>query len=180
MKLKLFSSLLVLLLGLSLYGFSEAQTRRTRRPQPGKICGDPTLKCPGGESFEPHDLPLRFPQNAVIYESEPFYAVILKSAKLGPSDCEKIIPEDERREAQSAFPKNKVFTSRCSEAGQLYYEALNDRGNATSMLSDNFHFMAVYAGTSKAQAEQMLKTVQATNKFPGANIRRMRIGFNGT
>jgi hypothetical protein len=41
-------------------------------------------------------------------------------------------------------------------------------------------FMAVYAGMSLADANSMLAAVKATGKYPGANIRRMRAGFNGT
>jgi hypothetical protein len=40
--------------------------------------------------------------------------------------------------------------------------------------------MAVYAGATLADANRMLAMVQATGKFPAANIRRMRAGFNGT
>ena len=39
--------------------------------------------------------------------------------------------------------------------------------------------MAVYAGKAPAEANRMLAAVKATGKFPGANIRRMRTGFNG-
>jgi hypothetical protein len=40
--------------------------------------------------------------------------------------------------------------------------------------------MAIYAGTTIADANRMLAAVKATGKFPGANIRRMRTSFNGT
>lgn len=180
MKLKLFGGLLVVLLGLSLYGFSEAQTRRKPRPQPGKICGDPTVTCQTTVSFQPYDLPFRIPQNTVIWESEPFYAVMLKSARIKPEDCEKFMTEDERLATQALFPKNKVFTTRCTEAGSLYYEGLNDRGKSTGIMTDSVHFMAVYAGTNRAEAARVLKAVQDTGKFTGANIRRMQAGFNGT
>jgi hypothetical protein len=40
--------------------------------------------------------------------------------------------------------------------------------------------MAVYAGRTRAEAAKFLAQVQATGKFPGANLRRMSIGFNGT
>ncbi len=47
-------------------------------------------------------------------------------------------------------------------------------------ISDKHRIMAVYAGTSLPEAKRTLAAVQATGKFPGANIRRMRTGFNGT
>jgi hypothetical protein len=40
--------------------------------------------------------------------------------------------------------------------------------------------MAVYAGATLAEAKRVLAAVNATGKFPGANIRRIRTGFNGT
>ncbi|MDQ1612165.1 MAG: hypothetical protein QOG00_2096 [Pyrinomonadaceae bacterium] len=159
------------LLCLLLTGASQAQ--RARRPQPkGTVCGDPTLPCRTGDlKFEPHDLPFRLPPQAVIWGSEFFYAVILKSIKASEQDCQKFVPEDERLAAQALFPRHKVFTDRgCGEPGETFYE-----GALSSA-----HFMAVYAGRTRAEANAMLVRVKATGKFAGANVRRMSIGFNGT
>jgi hypothetical protein len=149
-----------------------AQRARRPAPQKGTVCGDPTLPCRTGEvKFEPHDLPFRLPARAVIWESETFYAVILKSIKASEDDCQLFVPEDERLAAQALFPRNKVFTDRgCSEPGETFY----------SGTQSSAHFMAVYAGRTRAEANAMLARVKATGKFPGANVRRMSIGFNGT
>jgi pyruvate kinase len=40
--------------------------------------------------------------------------------------------------------------------------------------------MAVYAGTTLADANLMLAKVKAAGKYPSANVRRMRAAFNGT
>lgn len=150
----------------------SAQRGRTRQPPKGTVCGDPTVPCKTGDlTFRPYDLPFRLPARAVIWESETFYAVILKSIKASETDCQIFVPEDERLSAQALFPRNKVFTDRgCSEPGETFY-----RGTVSSA-----HFMAVYAGRTRAEAEAMLARVKATGKFPGANLRRMSIGFNGT
>jgi hypothetical protein len=134
------------------------------------VCGDPRVPCKTIGTFEPHDLPFRLPANAVIYDTELFYAVMLKSVKSPADNCDVFVPESERLAAQALFPDHKVFSSRCTEPGQLYY----------TNTSANAHFMAVYAGATLAEANRMLATVQATGKFPGANIRRLRAGFNGT
>src|ERR687893_496780 len=107
---------------------------------------------------------------AVLWEVEDFYAVILKSMRVADEfgECERFIPEEERLEAQRLFPRNKVFASRCMEPGDLYY----------TNTDPHYRFMAVYAGSTRAQAAAMLKKVEATGKYPGANIRRMRAGFN--
>ncbi|MEJ7577701.1 MAG: hypothetical protein WKF74_11940 [Pyrinomonadaceae bacterium] len=151
----------------------NAQTRG-RRGMPAVVCGDPTVRCRTENTFEPHDLPFRLPPRAVIYETEFFYAIVLKSIRAGgqygDENCDVFVPERERLAAQRLFPRHKVFASRCPEAGSLYY----------TTVSPTMRFMAVYAGRTRAEAEQMLAQVQATNQFNGANLRRMRAGFNGT
>jgi hypothetical protein len=147
-----------------------AQSRRGAQVQSGQVCFDPTASCRSVASFEPYDLPFRVTKSSVIWESEPFYAIILKSIRAAEGDCEQFISEDERRATQTLFPRRKVFTSRCAEPGRLYYTSTYDKSR----------FMAVYGGATKAQAARMLEMVKATGKFPGANIRRMRAGFNST
>ena len=128
--------------------------------------------CKTTATFEAHDLPFRIPANAVIWESEPFYAVILQSVRFTDEECEtKFIPEAERLAAQALFPNRKVFASRCDQMpGTIFY----------SNVKPNTSFMAVYGGRTQAEAARTLSSVKATGKFPGANIRRMYIGFNGT
>jgi hypothetical protein len=141
----------------------EAQRKR------GQICGDPAMRCGAANEFQPHDLSFRIPRNAVIWESEFFYAIMLKSIK-ATDDCENHVSEDERLEAQSLFPRNKVFADRCPEPGNLFYSGTNS----------DYRFMAVYAGKTRAEAARMLALVKATGKYPTANLRRMSVGFNGT
>jgi hypothetical protein len=173
LKIKSLCCALVAVLAIVALSFvAESQTRRGKKPQRGTICFDPTQACKTTVTFEAYDLPFRIPANAVIYESEPFYAVILASARYkDEQDCEQhVIPETQRLEAQALFPNRKVFASRCYEAGNLFY----------TNVGTNTNFMAVYGGRNQAEAAQMLATVKATGKFPGANIRRMYTGFNGT
>jgi hypothetical protein len=153
--------------GLTSDGFAQK-----RRP-PVKhlsLCGNPNVTCTSAATFEPYDLPFRMPANAVIYDTELFYAVILRSVRVPDDSCDNFIPEPERLAAQIQFPDRKVFTSRCAEPGRLSY----------SNTSPKALFMAVYAGPTLAEANRMLGVVKATGKFPGANIRRMRAAFNGT
>ena len=156
----------VALLALSFPHDTEAQRRR---PRPAQVCGDPMMNCGQANEFQPHDLQFRLPRNAVIYESEPFYAVILKSVN-AKQNCETHIRESEREAAQALFPRNKVFADRCPEPGTLYYTGTNS----------DYRFMAVYAGRTRAEANRVLAAVRATGKYPTANLRRMQTGFNGT
>jgi len=141
----------------------EAQRRR------GQICGDPAMRCGTANEFQPHDLSFRIPRNAVIWESEMFYAIILQSSS-ARDNCEVHIPEAVRLEAQALFPRHKVFADRCPEPGNLFYSNTNS----------DYRFMAVYAGKTRAEASRMLARVKATGKYPTANLRRMSVGFNGT
>ena len=73
-------------------------------------------------------------------------------------------------EAQALFPRNKVFASRCFEPGDLFYTGV----------AEDSQFVAVYAGRTRAEGQAMLARVKATGRYPGANLRRLRAGFNGT
>ena len=162
--------LCALLLGLLAFGVASAQRRG--RPRFAAVCGDPTVRCRTTVEFQPHQLPFAVPPNGVIWETEHFYAVILKSVRdeTRGADCNVFIPEPERVEAQALFPRHKVFASRCQEPGDLFYLGV----------AEDSQFMAVYAGRTRAEGQAMLAKVKATGKYPGANLRRLRAGFNGT
>ncbi|MCA1635864.1 MAG: hypothetical protein LC802_19780 [Acidobacteria bacterium] len=150
---------------------TAAQRRGKRQPAAAAaVCPDPTAPCRTSVKFEPHQMPFRLPENAFIFETEQFYAIILKSVRGAANECMVFIPEVERLAAQQLFPRHKVFASRCSDPGELFY---------TDVAPDQ-QFMAVYAGRTRAEAERMLATVKATGRYGGANLRRMRAGFNGT
>jgi hypothetical protein len=146
-----------------------AQTRRKPAKHPA-VCGNPNVTCGGQVTFQPNELPFHIPPKAVIYDTDLFYAVILRSVPSPEESCDNFIPEPERIAAQVLFTSNKVFTSRCAEPGQVSY----------TNTSSKAQFMAVYAGLTMAEANAMLAKVKATGKFPGANIRRMRAVINGT
>ena len=164
-------TLCLVILGLLTVGGAAAQRRRTP-PRLGAVCGDPTVRCRTSIEFQPYQLPFRIPANAAIWETEQFYAVILKSVRdeSKGGNCDVFVPEAEREAAQSLFPRNKVFASRCMEPGDLFYTGV----------AEGAQFVAVYAGRTRAEGEAMLERVRATGQYPGANLRRLRAGFNGT
>lgn len=141
-----------------------------QQPKAVAVCGNPNVPCRTNYTFQPFDLPFRVPNTAVLYETELFYAVILKSKPAPNDDCDVFFSETERLSIQPLFPDRKVFASRCADPEHLYY---------TNTKPDH-RIMAVYAGKTLAEANRTLAAVQATKKFAGANIRRMRTGFNGT
>jgi len=160
----------VVLLGL--LGVGGAAAQRRKAPRLGAVCGDPTVRCPTSIEFQPYQLPFRIPANANIWETEKFYAVILKSVRdeSKGENCDIFVPEAEREAAQALFPRNKVFASRCMEPGDLFY----------TDVAEASQFVAVYAGRTRAEGLAVLEKVKATGKYPGANLRRLSAGFNGT
>ncbi len=158
---------------LTAIGFGEvtaAQSRVTRKRPRGSICGNPRVACRTTATFNPNDLPFRVPQNSVIFDTELFYAIVLKSVTTTEDNCSVFVPESERLQTQILFPDRKVFSSRCVDIENLFYSSVDPK----------YRIMAVYAGTALPEAKRVLETVKATGKFPGAYIRRMRTGFNGT
>jgi hypothetical protein len=164
--MKILLSIVVLLTTGASFGVAQ----RGNQPTRATVCGNPRQACKTTVPFQPYDLPFRVPKNAVISETELFYAIIMKSVGMSDQDCDIFVPESERLEAQSLFPGHKVFTSRCQDIETMAY----------TNVSQNNRFMAVYAGHSSSEAQRMLAAVKATGKYPGASIRRMRTGFNGT
>jgi hypothetical protein len=141
-----------------------------RRAKKASVCGNPKVACKTRDRFEPNDLPFRVPANSVIFDTELFYAIVLKSVNVTNDNCDVFVPESERLRAQALFPDHKVFTSRCADPMNLFY----------TNVSEKHRIMAVYAGATLAEAKRFLDAVKATGKFPGAYIRSMRTGFNGT
>lgn len=153
-----------------LFGSAQAQKKTKKLP---RVCGNPDEACKGRAFFHSYELPVEWPQNSVIAESEPFYAIILKSAKFDYSsgaDCEKVYSDSEIHSIQTQYPQNKVFAQKCFEPGMNYY---------TDVDAD-YVFIAVYAGKTLAEANRFLKKVQEYGQFPGVRVRKMRVGVNGT
>ena len=148
-------------------GQSHAPRQRARK---ASICGNPMVACKTTATFKPNDLPFRLPANSVIFDTELFYAIVLKSVPAAEGDCKVFVPEAERLQTQALFPDRKVFTSRCADVENLFYTNVNPK----------FRIMAIYGGTTVAEAKRVLEAVRATERFPAANLRRMRTGFNGT
>lgn len=129
----------------------------------GKVQPDPAASC--AQSFKPHELCFDLPGDEVArieYRSEPFYAIILKTA----DRC--TIAEEERFEVQGLFPANKVFSMRFQCDDDI------EENISYTNVNDTYGFLAVYAGATLKQAKARLVEVNATGKFPGANIRKMQ------
>ena len=125
------------------------------------ICPNPEKPC---GSFKPYELSFRIPPNNKARaedRSVAFYAVILKSA----APCS--IADDQRKAAQSVFPRNKVFISRfeCESEDNISYTTIDDRKHS---------ILAVYAGSTRREAESVLSRAR-TGGYSDAYIRRMTV-----
>ena len=135
---------------------------RLRVVTQGKVCAQPEKPCAG---FKPNELsfaiaqPFKFDRGKD--QSQPFFAVILKSGTLcGLDDAERV-------EAQKKFPAAKVFLHRyfCEDFGdKVSYSNVNAKTG----------FVAVYAGETEADARQVLAAAKAAG-YPDANLRRMQV-----
>ena len=129
---------------------------------PGQVQGDPARSLPG---FKPYELPFEMPKDGVAraeFRSEPFYAVMLETFP----PC--FDTESARARVQAKFPANKVFATRfgCQDGEPERIDYTN--------VARNWGFMAIFAGTAKAEAEGFLETVRKEGTFRGANLRQMQ------
>lgn len=156
---------LVLLLATDSY----AQKASTMR-----VCGDPSAACTKRAVFKDEDLPFEFTGNNVVSETAPFYVVIVKSVKLAQdADCEKTPADFDRESLQWNFERNKVFIARgCYSIQNNFY----------TKLGTNVIALAIYAGSTKAQADLFLKKVKSAEFVDAKDAYLLQIttGFNGT
>lgn len=127
----------------------------------GRIFPDPAQPHSG---FKSHQLAFATPKDGVArteFRSQPFFAVILKTAPR----CS--VGEAERLQVQALFPSSKVFATRfdCEDSIEEHITYTD--------VDPKWGFLAVYAGSTRTEAERFLKGVAATGRFPGANVRRM-------
>src|SRR5687767_2443341 len=117
------------------------------------VCGDPSAACAKRAIFKSEDIPFNYVGDAVVAQTADFYAVVLKSVKLAENaDCEKTPEDFNVDEVQWNFLKNKVFVARgCYSIQNNFY----------TKVGDNVIALAVYAGSTKAQADAFLKKVKA-------------------
>lgn len=155
---------------ITLGAIAAGQSRVARKRPRGSICGNPQVPCKTTATFNSNDLPFRVPENSVIFDTELFYAVILKSIATTEDNCEVFIPETERLQTQALFPDRKIFSSRCVDIENLFYAPVDPK----------YRIMAVYAGRTLPEAKRVLESVKATGKFRGAYVKQLRTGFNGT
>ena len=151
----------------------------TPTPLPNAVCPDPAQPCKGNKDigFDEWSITFRLPakvQPNKTYRSAPFYAIIVKilqNADEDPCDGGDYVEslEAERKSLQKEFPDRKVFASySCPNMGATGYD-FPGSSDSEKTLVDNF--IAVYAGSTKEEAEKLLPRLKA--KYPAAQVKPM-------
>ena len=114
---------------------------------------------------KPYELPFKIPPVKALARPEDrsaeFYAVILKTAER----CS--IPDEERVSAQVFFPRNKVFLDRfdCGLEDNITYRPLDNK----------YSILAVYGGSTKHQAQEILVRARKTGRFADAYLKKIHV-----
>ena len=159
-----------------------SQTKTPAAQQANAVCSDPAKPCNHKEkTFDDWELSFKMPaklQPNKPYKSAAFYAVILKTYKMG-DDCDggEYIEavEAERKELQLNHSERKVFAGfQCPNMAAVDYDFEGKWSeNKESIAIGNF--LAVYAGTTKAGAENLLSELKT--EYPKAAIKQMTASY---
>lgn len=163
----IFKSILILLLITTFTLTAMAQV-------PSKVCPNPAAPCQSKhKTFEKYELSFNLPRTIkpnTAYKSAPFYAVILKTFSEPECDQGEYSTETERyrQQAQKVFADRKVFAdNQCPDMGAVGY-IIDGQPNADT-------FVAVYAGATQAEGEQIL--AKAKRQHPDAKLVKMQASF---
>lgn len=155
---------------------SQVKTPATQ--QANAVCPDPAKPCRHKEkTFDDWELSFKMPpklQPNKPYKSAAFYALILKTYETG-DDCDggEYIEavETERKNLQINYPERKAFAAyQCPNMGAVDYdfEGKWSAGKENIVIGN---FLAIYAGETKAEAENLLSKIKT--RYPEAAIKQM-------
>ena len=150
----------------------------TKQTAANAVCPVPAKPCHHKEKrFDDWELsfkmPAKLPPNKTV-KSAPFFAVILKTYPMG-EDCDggEFIEaaEADRKREQTNQLNRKVFASyECPNMGAVNYDFEGRwTKDGESLLLGNF--IALYAGTTRAEGEDALKFLK--NEYPQAQLKQM-------
>ena len=146
------------------------------------VCADPAKPCMHEEKhFEDWEISFKMPkklQGNKPYSSEPFYAVILETYE-SAEDCDggefREAGEAERKQVQQRFPKQKAFAAyQCPDMAAIQYD-FDGKYDATRDHVLVGEFLAIYAGSTKEDADELLQQVKAD--YPKAMVKRMMASY---
>lgn len=160
---------------------NEAAPESTPKPattaqKADAVCPDPAKPCHHKEKrFDDWELSFKMPARLTPNKpcrSAPFYAVILKTYPMG-DDCDggEFIEaaEADRKREQTNQLQRKVFANyECPNMGAVSYE-FEGRWDAKKENVLIGNFIAIYVGTTKAEADEALGSLT----YPKAQLKQM-------
>jgi hypothetical protein len=156
----------------------EATPKPAKAQTANAVCPDPAKPCHHKEKrFDDWELsfkmPAKLPPNKPL-KSAPFYAVILKTYPM-VEDCDggEFIEaaEADRKREQANQLERKVFASyECPNMGAVNYD-FEGRFDAKKESIVIGNFIAIYAGTTKAEGEEALRFLKS--EYPHAQLKQM-------
>ncbi len=141
-----------------------------------EVCPHPARPCTSADkTFAPYELTFRLPDKLEPnkdYVTVPFQAIILKTFpkfEPGGGECDggefSTKVETQRAQLQKLFPDRKVFAAhQCPDMGAVLYQIKGQPYNV--------FFIAVYGGTTLAEARQVL--AQVKGKFSRPTVKEMQ------
>jgi hypothetical protein len=161
---------------------AKPTTSPTPQQAANAVCANPAKPCMHHEKyFEDWEISFKMPtklQRNKPYASEPFYAVILETYESN-EDCDggefREAVEAERKQVQKKFPKQKVFAAyQCPDMAAIQYD-FDGRWDATKNTMLIGEFLAVYAGSTKEEADKLLQQVKVDH--PKAMVKQMTASY---
>lgn len=158
------------------------QTQTPTAQQADAVCANPAKPCHHKEkTFDDWELSFKMPaklQPNKTYKSAAFYAVILKTYEMG-DDCDggEYIEavETKRRKLQTNYSERKVFAGfQCPNMAAVDYD-FDGKWSADKESIAVGNFLAIYAGASKAEAENLLAELKT--EYPEAIITQMTASY---
>jgi len=146
------------------------------------VCPDPAKPCQHKDKhFDDWELSFKMPAKLLANKtnsSASFYGIILKTYKL-EDDCDggEYIEagEAERKQLQSQYPERKVFASyECPNMAAVGYD-FPGKWDAKKEMALVTNFLAIYAGKTNAEAEELLGKLRA--KYPDAQVKQMTANY---
>lgn len=158
-------------------GFGQ---QRKSAAQANAVCFDPNKPCDHkSKKFDVWELSFKMPARLAAnktFVSAPFYAVILETFE-SAEECDGgefiVQAEAARKRAQKKFAGRKVFADyQCPNLSSVGYD-FDGRFIGDKLALGNF--IAVYAGTTKAEAEKILQS--AKKDYPAARLKKMTANY---
>lgn len=169
----------IALIGCERLNFAKGLEQQIK-PEINFVCPAPESPCHHPQKqFEDGELSFRLPEPIVLYktyESEPFYAVVLK---IFPAPCSEFGAnpqvENERAELQRMFSGRKVFAENgCGKLSAVEY-VFAGKNNLKPGAAADLSFIAVYAGAKETEAREIFNSIRA--EFPQAELKVMTARF---